>query len=219
MYINRHNAAIHMLHNAVMNGSKGSSLICAAMDAGRNDALPEGVLGSRLLPWLIPDHCLPDDPDAPGAPADDRRAKLRPDLLYISGLPPSAVPRDSTRMIPHRRRSAATVYVLEVGFVSDSSDALSAMLDRKRHQHAQLCACLVQAGWKVYSAAAVVLPLGTAGTVYNAWRDVALMLGVSAHATSALMRALHLHSVDCAASINRTRLRLERTPHADNDHG
>ena len=71
----------------------------------------------------------------------------------------------------------------------------------------------------VYSGSAIVLPLGTAGTVYTAWRDSARLLGVPAPATAKLMRALHLHSVDCAAAINRTRLRLERTPHADNDHG
>ena len=144
---------------------------------------------------------------------------MRPDLLYISGLPPSAVPRDPTRMIPHRRRAAATVYVLEVGYVSDASDALSAMLARKHEQHSRLCDCLRSAGWQVHSGSAIVLPLGTAGTVYSTWRASARLLGVPAPATAALLRALHLHSVDCAVSINRTRLHLERTPHADNDHG
>ena len=219
MYINRHNTAVRMLHAAVMAGTKGSSLICAAMDAGRSDDLPEGVHSTRLHPWLVPDACIPDDPDHPTASAAERRAQLRPDLLYISGLPPSAVPRDPTRMIPHRRRAAATVYVLEVGYVSDASDALSAMLQRKREQHSRLCDCLRGAGWRVHSGSAMILPLGTAGTVYTTWRDSARQLGVNATATSALMRALHLHSVDCAAAINRTRLRLERTPHADNDHG
>ena len=90
--------------------------------------------------------------------------------------------------------------------------SLDAMLARKCKQHEQLCRCLQLAGWRVYSGASIVLPLGTAGTVYNAWRDTALMLGVPVTATSALMRALHLHSVDTAVSINRTRLHLERHP-------
>jgi hypothetical protein len=219
MYINRHNGAVRMLHDAVMHGTKGSSLLCAAMDAGpRDDALPEGALGTRLSPWLVPDACLPDDPADLNLSADERRARLRPDLLYISGLSPCAVPRDPTRMVPHRRRAAATVYVLEVGYVSDSSDSLDAMLARKRAQHEQLCSCLKLAGWKVYSGAPIVLPLGTAGTVYTAWHNIALTLGVPVAATSTLMRALHLHSVDTAVSINRTRLHLERHPTGTDAH-
>ena len=218
MYINRHNGAVRMLHEAVMNGSKGSSLLCAAIDAGPRDALPEGALGTRLQPWLVPDACLPAEHGDLVLSADERRTKLRPDLLYISGLPSSAVPRDPTRMIPHRRRAAATVYLLEVGYVSDSSDSLDAMLARKREQHATLCRCLQLAGWRVHSGAPIVLPLGTAGTVYNAWRDTAVMLGVPVAATLALLRALHLHSVDSAVSINRTRLHLERHPDDANGH-
>ena len=219
MCVSRHNAAVRLLHDAVMHGAKGSSLICAAMDAGRQDALPEGAHSTRLHPWLVPDACLLDDPDDPDAPADKRRAQLRPDLLYISGLPPTAVPRDPTRMVPHRRRAAATVYVVEVGYVSDASDALDNMLERKRAQHVALCDCLTRAGWQVFSGAAIVLPLGSAGTVYSVWRTCTQLLGVSAPAAAALMRALHLHSVDCAAAINRTRLHLERAPHAHADHG
>ena len=92
------------------------------------------------------------------------------------------------------------------------------MLARKREQHATLCRCLQLAGWRVHSGAPVVLPLGTAGTVYNAWRDTAVMLGVPVAATPALLHALHLHSVDSAVSINRTRLHLERHPDGANDH-
>ena len=210
MYISRHNGAVCMLHRAVSDGAKGSSLLCVLLDAGRRADLPEGVLGTRLPPWLLPDSCLPDDPAA-GSPAG-LRAKLRPDLLYVSGLPMSAVPRDPTRMIPQRRRSAATVFVLEVGYVSDSSDGLEDMVARKHEQHAVLCACLVRAGWRVHSGGPIVLPLGTVGSVFNAWRDAALLLGVPALAVPPLLRALHLHSVDSAASINRTRLHLERGP-------
>ena len=83
---------------------------------------------------------------------------------------------------------------------------------RKHEQHALLCSSLARAGWRVHSGAPVVLPLGTAGTVYTAWRDAALLLGVPAVAVPPLLRALHLHSVDAAAAIDRTRLYLERSP-------
>jgi ribonuclease HI len=218
MYISRHNGAVCMLQRAVSEGDKGSSLLCVLMDAGQRADLPEGVLGSRVPPWLLPDSCLSDGQSASPGGSDAtpelpevQRLKLRPDLLFISGLPPSAVPRDPTRVVPARRRMAATVYVVEVGYVSDSSAALAGMLERKRAQHAALCACLARAGWRVHTGGPLVLPLGSTGTVYNAWRDAALLLGVPAAAVPPLMRALHLHSVDTAASINRTRLHLERT--------
>ena len=89
------------------------------------------------------------------------------------------------------------------------------MVARKHEQHALLCACLTRAGWRVHTGAPVVLPIGTTGTIDNAWRDAALLLGVPPLAVPPLLRAVHLHSVDSAASINRTRLYLERSSRGD----
>ena len=168
LYINRHNKAVMLLQAAVSAGSK-SGMLCIMMDAGRACTLPVGILGTRLPKWLIPDRHLPTiltDTNRPLCHTAVRR-KLRPDILYIANLSPTLTRAGAS--IPGREKKLATIHIIEVGYVSESSDAYLDRIRQKREQHASLCTALTSAGWRIHNAQPTVLMLGQAGTVFSEW--------------------------------------------------
>ena len=83
------------------------------MDATAKRDAPDTVYDTRLPVWLLPD-----------VPASTR-AKMRPDILLIAGLPVASVrlgvnKRLSTPALKTLQRNCA-VHVIEVGYCSESS--------------------------------------------------------------------------------------------------
>ena len=98
------------------------------------------------------------------------------------------------------------VFVVEVGYCSDSS--FQTRLSEKHQQHVHLVSALRQAGWAVPGGLRVLL-FGTSGTVFVPSLALLLDLGVSHAAAMRCLRSLHVHSVHSAFSIIRDRRRLE----------
>ena len=211
LYVARHNKAVITLHASVAAGPKGG-MLCVMMDACPTAALPDGILGTRLPPWLLPARSLPAMTcpltAQPLCPASVRR-KLRPDLLYVEGLSAADV---ASTPIPRRLRRRAVVHVVEVGYITETADSYQAGLARKRAQHDTLCAALRDAGWRIRGDGPTVLLLGNAGTVFCDWAPALSALGVAAEPALSLMRSLHTHSLRYAAAINKQRLTLEHSP-------
>lgn len=214
-YIERHNEAVRMLYRVVAHGDHGGSMLCVAMDAGPAGDLPAGVLGTRLPAWLLPDCSLPALTDGPlPLPPSEVRAKLRPDLLFIDGPLTSSHYSGAGSSPPAGIRRQCTVYVIEVGFISESScDAAgyTSALARKTEQHSRLCDALRAAGWRVHGGAPLVLLVGHFGTVFQPWQPALRAMGVPRAAASLFLRRLHMHSLACAVKLEGTRVRLERS--------
>ena len=135
--IARHNAAVCRIHDAIASGSKGGCF--CVMDATARDDAPDTVYSTRLPAWLLPD-----------VPASTR-AKMRPDILLIDGLPLASVRAlgEMKRMSPPALaalQSRGTVHVIEVGYCAESS-TFQAARERKCTQHVALCRALLAAGW------------------------------------------------------------------------
>jgi hypothetical protein len=208
MYIKRHNKAVCMLQAAVSAGTKGG-MLCVMMDACPASDLPDGVLGTRLPKWLLPRSSLPVilDPSSqrPLCPTIVRR-KLRPDLLYVEGLPAEAIVSGA---VPRSTRKCCTVHVIEIGYVAESPASLAARVRDKHQQHAALCAALSSAGWRLHEGSPNVLLLGQAGTVFDAWSRGLDALGVVGRSRDTLLNSLHVHALTSAAAINLCRTQLE----------
>ena len=138
------------------------------------------------------------------------RRKLRPDILNIENMSPSLARPGAG--ISSRVKGRATVHIIEVGYVSESSDTYLERIQQKREQHASLCTALASAGWRIHNNQPTALMLGQAGTVFSEWQDVLKDLGVTASRADTLMRSLHVHALRYAYSINTQRLKLERGP-------
>ena len=77
-------------------------------------------------------------------------------------------------------KGRATIHIIEVGYVSESSDTYLERIQQKREQHASLCTALASAGWRIHNNQPTALMLGQAGTVFSSWPDVLNDLGVTA---------------------------------------
>lgn len=202
-----------MLQRAVALGTRGA-MFCVAMDACAEANLPEEVMGTRPPRWLLPASCLPSMTDADGntLPAHAVRRRLRPDLLFIEGLTQADLrSRGGRPRVPLPEvKQRCKVHILEVGYVSDSSDRFLQKLTEKRQQHDALCTALRAAGWTIHGDGPHVLLLGVAGTIFNQWQHTLPALGVCKSAAVRLMHKLHTHALATACSINGTRLKLEQ---------
>ena len=111
-----HNTAVCRIHDALASGSNGGCFII--MDATAKRAAPDTVYDTRLPAWLLPDVPV------------STRAKMRPDILLIAGLPLASVrglgvnKRLSTPALKTLQRNC-TVHVIEVGYCSESSACTS----------------------------------------------------------------------------------------------
>jgi hypothetical protein len=110
------------------------------------------------------------------------------------------------------RRKVCTVYVIEVGYVSESSARFETTVLAKSKQHRALCSALSRAGWDVHGGGPIVLLLGQAGTVFKPWDETLRLLGLPAESAVRLMNRLHLHALQIATQINASRLVAERSP-------
>ena len=204
----RHNRAARLIHGAVAKGSAGASL--AFMDA-KADGL-DGVMGFRVPTWVAP---VPDGV----------ARRWRPDLLYVTpprhrgGLPGDRDSRALASLVAAaasgtapppalllRAKTAFTVHVVEVGFVSESSSSWTARLQAKAKQQDPLCAALREAGWaRVQSH---IVPVGSAGTVFSRAGVTLSALGVRTQDSRVLLRSLHFLATRAAADLLRTRCEL-----------
>ena len=73
MKIERHNAAVRMVQDTITCSSRHGGCY-TIMDACPANNLPEGVQGTRLPSWLLPD----------GHPDADKLQKCRPDIVMRS---------------------------------------------------------------------------------------------------------------------------------------
>jgi hypothetical protein len=204
-HISRHNKAVCFIQNAVMNGFLGGCY--TIMDATARTDLRDGVAGTRIPPWMLPDM----DPAT--------ISRLRPDLLLVQGLSAVDVTRNNLHdpaVLSFFQRKC-TIHILEVGYTSDASYITS--LSRKHFQHIQLCRALVSAGWRLslhHTSPYHILMLGMTGHIFKPCSDIFLALGLTKTASQTLMRKLHVHAVQFADSIIRLRRRLEWTYSSDN---
>ena len=83
------------------------------MDAGQAADLPEGVVGKRLPPWILPKV------------DNETRRKLRPDIHIIEGLDSNTVPQENTNNyakcinnLKHIKENTK-IHIIEVGYTGD----------------------------------------------------------------------------------------------------
>ena len=117
------------------------------MDAGEPEPGIDSM-GTRLPPWMLP-H-LPTEVVA----------KLRPDILYIKGLPAEM----RNNMEPLEDKTGLTIHIVEIGYGPDTRYVDKR--DEKQRQHQQLVTELRAAGWLVADPHVIIL--GTGATIYKA---------------------------------------------------
>ena len=152
--------------------------------------MPEGVTGSRMPEWLLPN-----------TPAEDR-TRMRPDILI---LPDFAHGTPHGSVTPHNAPNGA--HIIEVGYCSDTR--VQDKREEKEKQHDRLAEALTAHGWKVTKH---VIPLGNTGIIYTNIRDTLQALGVEdAHRTNKTLAKLNCHAVEYMQHIITKRRKLECT--------
>ena len=199
----RHNRAVLIVHRAVVGGSLGASF--AIMDA-KPGVASQSVVGSKVPEWVAP------------VPAGSAR-RWRPDLLYIAPPVRRCSARDvrvlralvdaiGSGSVPPpalllRAKAAFSVHVVEVGFISESSNHWLARIRQKARQQDPLCSALRSAGWA--HVCSHVVPVGSAATVFTQVGDALAALGVSSKSVLSTSRCLHSLAARSASSLVHTR--------------
>ena len=202
--INRHNEAVRLLQKYIGNGDIGG--YHTIMDAGRADNLPEGVSGTRVPEWMLPDL----DPQ--------HRIRMRPDIMILEKAPATLSEPDAATTANLKQKCC--VHLVELGYCGDLR--MPDKLKEKQRQHEQLSAALVTAGWEVKSH---ILVLGVAGTIYKYTADdfgepqqpikhMLKELGIPADKGPKLLMKLSSHAKRYAHSIVVARRKLEQPMHA-----
>ena len=128
MAIQRHNEAVRILQKAITKSSSFGGCYCV-MDACPKGSMPLGVDNTRLPQWLIPaDH-----------PQAHDLVHLRPDLVFITGLPSNLVhgkSNEEIRAAVRLRSKRIRIHILEVGYCADTSH--SEKNEEKAEQHAKV---------------------------------------------------------------------------------
>ena len=207
MYIKRHDSALRIVLKAIMKGAHGGFYTIA--DIGRDELTKDlGVNNKRIPTWLLPDSTL----EAAGIQAVHRH-KVRPDILlvemshqestrYRSNLP--LLPELNTTVTHPRMpntRGAPTerprkIWIIEGGYTSDTRRPEKA--EEKQLQHQQLMHALRLRG---YHAQLMTFVFGFGGSIYQQTLKDLEELGVDSTTCKALLKQIHLHSVEVAAKI------------------
>jgi ribonuclease HI len=194
MHIHRHNRATRIIQAALQRHSTHGSAYtimdaCPAAEAASHD-----VQGTRLPPFLLLN--VPEE----------QRAKWRPDILRIIGLPPT--PTEGDIQLALARRNRYTVQVVEVGYCSDTR--WRETVKKKLEQHNDLINALAAEGWKVSIEPSVIV-LGAMGTVYLSGEKALQALGMSPTHSSAVLAELHFTSIEAMTNITLARRRMEKS--------
>ena len=121
MYIKRHNVAVQLVTRWLRKRSTAGG-VYTIMDACKGAAAElekHKVQGTRLPEWLLPS--IPPE----------QRARLRPDILRILGLP--ANPSKSDLQLAAANKGKYTVQIVEVGYTTDTN--WHETLKNKNRQH------------------------------------------------------------------------------------
>ena len=134
MAIQRHNEAVRIIQKSVTKSGPFGGCYCI-MDACPAGSLPPGVDNTRLPPWLVPaDH-----------PQAQELMNMRPDLVFLSGLPSNLVHRKSdaeNRATIRLRPKRMKIHILEVGYCADTLH--SEKNEEKATQHAKVVNILTE---------------------------------------------------------------------------
>jgi hypothetical protein len=188
-YILRHNKAVQIVAKALRASTALGTEGQLWMDAGHPDAGIDSI-GTRLPPWMLP-H-LPTD----------TVAKLRPDILYIQGLPADMRSNPG----PLDNKTGFTIHIVEVGYGPDTR-----YVDKrkeKEQQHQKLVAELRAAGWAV--AEPHIIILGSGATIYKSTTSfLKNTLQLSKAKIRDTIHRLIRHAAQAAYTIVSTRRHLE----------
>ena len=192
LYISRHDEAVRKIHQALCKCPTGTAYTIM-LDACREADLPTlGAEGKRIPEWLLPHIPI------------DTRKKWRPDILRL-------VPRnDKARQVTDPAQATAhkeqyTLQLIEVGYTSDLR--WRETFSNKRLQHEELKTALQDAGWHVEQ---FTLVFGSTGVIYADDQADLKKLGLTAAATSTLLKKINGHTVQCLWDIICGRRQHER---------
>jgi ribonuclease HI len=192
LYIKRHNIAVRIIAKAILRGENGGGIMI--MDAGRKEDLPAGMYGTRVPQWLLPE-C-----------PEDELLRMRPDILIIPTIPAASNPAETFDCTSEA--SQHTVFILEVGYCSDTRH--SQKQSEKAQQHQKLADMLRLQGYKVEYKELHALSLGYAGSITKDLVTCLRGLAVSATKCDELCKALHKHALLSTENIVKARRLLER---------
>jgi ribonuclease HI len=191
LYVNRHNKAVVKLWKAIMKGQWANCF--TFMDATSQQDLPEGVEGTRLPAWLLPNT------------TEAARERMRPDMLLLPDFTADTSPQDI-----NPRNAPQGAHIVEVGYCGDTK--VHEKRAEKGCQHYQLVSELEKQGWRV---TVHVIPLGHTGIVYTGTRDTLQALGVEdTRCIDKTLSALSRHATEYMQHIISKRRILEASPPA-----
>ncbi len=216
MYMHRHDLALRLPLKAISKGNHGRYHTIA--DIGRAELIEDmGVNAKRIPTWLLPNSCLL----VAGLEPTDRH-KIRPDIM-LTGMTNLELMRYNTEGMEHPELSTTIsgrrplgsrdgtetrrrkVWVLEGGYTADTRHRNK--MREKGLQHTQLMHALQVRG---FDAKLMVLTFGLGGTVYQQAAEDMRLLGVDMTSMKNMLRAIHLHSVECAVNIITQRRIMDR---------
>jgi hypothetical protein len=193
MHIGRHNKAGRMIQSCLRRHSRAGGTY-TVLDVCSQDQLGEQAAAATRIPaWLLP------------GVDETTRAKLRPDILRVTGLP--AHPTEAQIRQARARQSRHRIQIVEVGYAMDT--LWRQAYARKEEQHAALTQHLREAGWMVDPPHIVIL--GACGAVYHSGLQALLALGLGKRQAMDLLTELHHLAVQTAHDITCARRRLEST--------
>jgi hypothetical protein len=194
LVIERHNNAVRILVKALVQARKLRAEGYLVVDAGNEtqEAFPQSH--TRLPAWMVPDDIDPV-----------HRSHLRPDILYVEGLPN----RDPTPADIVWHKAHSKIHILEIGYCSDTRyhEACS----RKEHQHQELTRILTAAGWQQVQPIQVII-LGHCGTIFRPTdRVLRDLMGYTTQETDRIVHKLIRNTSKRATQLIGTRRHLERS--------
>ena len=194
LYIARHNQAVRILANAMLQGQYAASF--HTVDGGlltRLHTQPHQHVANRTPAFLT---------TSPGA------VERRPDILQVTGISWSQALRYHARTVPilppSGQSSPRIINLCEVGYGVDT--LLQPKAAEKRRQHATLEQDLVGRGWDVHVHG---IALGVSGAIQKTLPDTLRALGISGKAVHSVLSKLQENAVRYCNAIHVQRRSLE----------